>query len=103
MEASIPLMILSAVVILGLFLLPGPLANRERARTRAQLTAIDRKLDAVLQHLEITIGPCDHPEVVRHLIYGRKIHAIKAYRDQTGATLADAKAEVERIARHHNL
>jgi len=96
-------MILFAVLMLGLFLLPGVTANRERARTRAQLAVIDRKLDAVLRHLEITVGPDDHPEVVRHLVDGRKIHAIKAYRDETGASLAAAKAHVERIAREYRL
>ncbi|GAA4946093.1 hypothetical protein GCM10025331_36840 [Actinoplanes utahensis] len=57
----------------------------------------------LLDHLEIHLPAEDHPDVVRHLTDGRKIHAVKAYREQTGASLADAKAEVERIARDRGL
>ncbi len=38
------------------------------------------------------------PEVVSFLEQGKKIAAIKAYRDKTGAGLADAKAAVEALA-----
>jgi ribosomal protein L7/L12 len=43
------------------------------------------------------------PGVVRELEQGRKIQAIKIYREETGAGLAEAKAAVEAIAGERGL
>ena len=52
-----------------------------------------------------TSGPQDALErQVRELLAeGRKIEAIKVYRERTGVGLADAKEAVERIARQRGL
>lgn len=42
--------------------------------------------------------PTEFPEVVSLIEQGKKIAAIKAYRDKTGAGLANAKAAVEALA-----
>jgi ribosomal protein L7/L12 len=42
-------------------------------------------------------GPGSDPEILRHLAEGHMINAIKRYRELTGAGLAEAKMEVERM------
>jgi len=72
--------------------------------TTRRLAAIERKLDLVLTHLGIQEPVPDvHPAVLRELQQGRKIQAIKAYREATGAGLKDAKDEVEAIGRRYGL
>ncbi|MGC5284875.1 hypothetical protein [Micromonospora sp. DT231] len=70
--------------------------SQERRRSATQLAAVQRKLDLIMDHLGIA-EPVD-PEVVRHLEGGRTIHAVRAYRNQTGASLVEAKQAVDRIA-----
>ncbi len=61
-----------------------------------QLARIERKLDTLLTHLGIA-PPDDGLGDIRDLIArGRKIEAIKAYRERTGSGLAEAKAAVDR-------
>lgn len=65
----------------------------------ARLSRVEAKLDLILQHLGI--APADavaerlSAEVRTLADGGDKIKAIKAYRDQTGAGLKDAKEAVE--------
>ena len=79
---------------------------QERRSTAARLASIQRKLDLVIEHLDIAniadIAP-EQAEVVRHLEAGQPIHAIRAYRQQTGATLLEAKQAVDRIAAERGL
>ncbi|GIE45481.1 hypothetical protein [Actinoplanes lobatus] len=72
-------------------------ASRDRARTSARLAAVERKLDLLLAHLNVADPDSAYPDVLDHLRNGRKIQAIKAYREHTGATLADAKAAIDRL------
>jgi len=59
------------------------------------LSRIERKLDMILQHLGIA-EPSDGMDEYRDLVRaGRKIEAIKVYRERTGAGLAEAKAAVD--------
>lgn len=89
-----------------------------------QLDEINRKLDLIIAHLGLT-GPTGlphpsysdtaryavpphavavpYPDVLRYLQDGKMIRAVKAYRDATGAGLAEAKQAVEAIARQHGL
>ncbi|MGY0057219.1 ribosomal protein L7/L12 [Streptomyces sp. LZ34] len=67
--------------------------DRANRRT-AQLT---RKVDLILDHLGIQ-EPQPELERVRALVgEGRKIHAVKAYREITGADLKEAKEAVDRM------
>lgn len=80
----------------------GDSRSRQR-RTAAQLAAVEHKLQLIIDHLGI-VGVQPHlPEVMAHLEQGKKLHAIKAYRDATGSGLAEAKESVERIARDRGL
>ncbi|WP_436535675.1 hypothetical protein [Actinoplanes sp. HUAS TT8] len=69
---------------------------QDRNPSAAQLAAVQRKLDLVMDHLGI-VAPED-PEVIRHLEKGQMIHAVRAYRKQTGVSLVEAKQAVDRIA-----
>jgi ribosomal protein L7/L12 len=76
---------------------------KRQRETRAQLARVERKLQLVLDHLGI-VEPEPHlPEVMNHLGNGKKIQAIKAYRQATGEGLVEAKEAVERLARQRGL
>ena len=78
-------------------------AARDRALTGERLARLERKVDALLRHLQVDVPEPDQSDILEHLRHGRKIHAIKAYRERTGASLADAKIAVEQLARQHSL
>src|SRR5689334_1077318 len=69
---------------------------QERRGSAAQLAAVQRKLDLVLDHLGIAAP--EPVEVVAHLENGRTVEAVRAYREHTGASLLEAKQAVDRIA-----
>jgi hypothetical protein len=61
----------------------------------ARLARIERKLDALLAQLNVTV-PGDDMDDIRDLVAaGKKIAAIKEYRARTGAGLAEAKKAIE--------
>ena len=78
-------------------------STQERRSTAARLASIQRKLDLVMDHLDIADDTPEQAEVVRHLEAGEPIHAIRAYRRETGATLLEAKQAVDRIAAERGL
>lgn len=58
---------------------------------------VERKLDLILKELDITYRD-DTPDLVRELLAGgRKIEAIKMYREATGVGLKEAKDAVDAI------
>ncbi len=70
-----------------------------KAADRLSLRRVERKLDLILAHLGIENSESegDLPaDVKAYADAGEKIAAIKAYRDATGAGLAEAKEAVER-------
>jgi hypothetical protein len=82
------------IILLVLMLVAGyqmEQLKRELRRLSAQLDSIREKL-GIIEPLKIP------PEIPGLLQAGRKIEAIKVYRQATGAGLAEAKAAVERIA-----
>jgi ribosomal protein L7/L12 len=97
------------VVVIGIGLLMVMLGNvlsgqaRERARTQRKLAEIDRKVDAIVAHLGVVVRDEDQPEVHRLVQQGRKIQAIKLYRELSGTDLATAKHAVDEIARRSGL
>jgi hypothetical protein len=62
-----------------------------------QLRRLERKLDLILAHLGIEYKEDDQlpPEARELADRGEKIAAIKAFRERTGADLAEAKRAVE--------
>jgi ribosomal protein L7/L12 len=68
-------------------------------RQRLNLRRVERKLDALLQHHGIALPSKLSPEVQRLASDpNQKIAAIKLHREQTGLSLAEAKAEVEEFS-----
>lgn len=78
-----------------------------RSDLARRIAAVDRKLDALARHLNADLPGATAPDVpdrvVALLREGRKIEAIKAYREATGAGLAEAKDRIEQIARERGL
>ena len=69
-----------------------------------RLAALERKVDLIMRHLGITEpAPEVNPLVLQELQAGRKIQAIKVYRELTGAGLREAKDEVEAIEARYGL
>lgn len=68
-----------------------------RPRDRARLFRLERKLDAVIKHLNIDVSQLDEisDQAKKLADQGDKIQAIKVHREQTGLSLRDAKDEVE--------
>ena len=65
-----------------------------------RLRRIESKLDRILDHLgirqeDLTADPDLSPTVRELADKGQKINAIKAYREETGAGLKDAKEAVD--------
>ena len=92
------------VLLVGLILLglaSSANSRREQQRTAARLTAIEQKLDAVVAHFGLTVKERELPEVMRLIAANQRIAAVKAYRDETGASLLEAKNAVDAIAARH--
>jgi ribosomal protein L7/L12 len=83
--------------------LTSSLTSARKPALDKRLARIERQLGLITQHLEIEPPESSVPGVVAELEQGRKIQAIKIYREQTGAGLAEAKAAVEAIARDRGL
>jgi ribosomal protein L7/L12 len=73
-------------------------------RLNERLKQNEGKLDALLKHFEIEWGAFSEPsELVKKLAQdpSTRIQAIKAYREQTGAGLKEAKEVVDRFIDGH--
>jgi len=101
---DIVLTVALVVLLVGLILLglaSSANSRREQLRTAARLAAIERNLDAVVAHLGITVRERELPEVLRLIFADRRVAAIRAYRDETGAGLLEARNAVDAIAAQH--
>lgn len=91
------------VLVIGLLMLLvsslASAAQRRQARTDVRLAALERKIDAVVDHLGVVVPHPQHPEVERLLAAGQQLAAIKQYRQDTGADLVTAKNAVDELAR----
>lgn len=84
--------LLTLLVLLG----TGSIENRiSRADRRA--ARIEHKLDLILGHLGLTEPEPWSDEVNALLRAGKKIQAIKVYREATGAGLREAKEAVDKL------
>ncbi|MCC6675911.1 MAG: hypothetical protein IT436_02090 [Phycisphaerales bacterium] len=69
---------------------------------RLRLARLERKLDLILEHLGLELPGSDELQEVRDLAARGPAHtiaAIKRYREITGASLYDAKAAIDEMAR----
>jgi ribosomal protein L7/L12 len=89
---------LGTAVILGLVVVSASVGRRETERRQIRLAIVERKLDAVLDHLGVEV-PEPHVQQVEALLRrGKTIEAIKVYREATGAGLREAKEAVDRLS-----
>jgi hypothetical protein len=70
-----------------------------KPRDRGRLARLEAKLDLLLKNAGVEYDPfAQVPQQVRSaVLQGRKIEAIKLYRQATGAGLAEAKAVIEEL------
>ena len=85
----------AAITGLVLFMLMGIV----QSRTKDQLARVERKLDALIKHAGIDPLAGAEREIADLLRDGRKIEAIRVYRERSGAGLAEAKRYVEDLER----
>lgn len=67
------------------------------AKINASVARQERKVDALLKHSGVDVSSLAAHEAEALARAGRKIEAIKVYRELTGAGLAEAKAAVEKL------
>jgi ribosomal protein L7/L12 len=73
------------------------------ARRLDRLSRMEAKIDALLTHTGAAYDPLRDvpPEVIEAIDRGETIHAVKRYRDATGAGLRDAKDFVDEVRVRH--
>ncbi len=71
-------------------------------RLERRIDQLERKLDMVIKHLGLPSPDPATPygEIDELIRQGKKIHAIKLYRDLTGSGLRQAKDAIEARERH---
>jgi len=72
-------------------------SSKTTREVSARLRRVEQKLDMIMEHLGLTFAEefTLAASVREAADRGAKIEAIKRYREETGAGLADAKREVE--------
>lgn len=86
------LLLVALVMLLGI----GSIESRIK-RTDLRVARVEQKLDLVLDHLGLREADPRMDEIDALLRDGKKIQAIKTYREITGAGLKEAKDAVERM------
>jgi hypothetical protein len=97
---------LAALAVVVLILLAGIGARLNGLRSRiAVLSRVEAKLDLLLKQANIKFDPyASVPlDIVQALREGRKIEAIKLYRQSSGVGLKEAKDFVEEVERRAGL
>ncbi|CAM5228018.1 MULTISPECIES: hypothetical protein [Streptomyces] len=89
---DIAVLFLTSVVILGILTLQSHVSRAERTIAR-----VERKLDLVLQHLDLHEEIPGKDGIVALVREGKTVQAVKAYREATGAGLLEAKQAVDRL------
>ncbi|MBK1783532.1 hypothetical protein [Prauserella cavernicola] len=92
------LVLLGFLVVAGAIMVGSLSANRRHEQTTRRLNLIERKLDALLDNAGVTLAEPDMPEVVDLLRQGKKVKAVKTYRERTGAGLKEAADAVEQLS-----
>jgi len=68
---------------------------------RKQIRKLERKVDLLMDHLQLNYREESDPGITQEIIdlvrMGRKIEAIKLYREETGAGLKEAKEAIDTI------
>lgn len=84
--------LVTLVVLVGIGSVESRITRADRRVAR-----VERKLELILDHLGIGDPDPRMDEVAALVREGKKIQAIKVYREATGADLKEAKEAVERL------
>ncbi|MER5536360.1 ribosomal protein L7/L12 [Streptomyces mirabilis] len=84
--------VLAMIVFASYAGLEGRLSRNDR-----RIARVEKKLDRILDHLGLAEADPELEQVVALARDGRKIQAIKVYREVTGAGLKEAKDAVDRL------
>ncbi|GAA2350733.1 hypothetical protein [Streptomyces cuspidosporus] len=71
--------------------------ERKVDKLNRRAAQLNRKVDLILEHLGIEEPQPDLARVRALIVEGKKIHAVKAYREIAGADLKEAKEAVDRM------
>lgn len=85
------------LVVMGSLILIMAGVDRGKSATERRLARLERKVDAIMRHLDVEEPRPDLAEVRTLIDQGKKIQAIKVYRQMTGVGLKEAKMAVEAI------
>lgn len=67
-------------------------------RTDRRVVELERKIDMIAEHLGVETASPELEKVTALLRDGKKVQAVRAYREITGAGLREAAQEVDRLA-----
>lgn len=67
------------------------------SRSDRRIARVEKKLDRILDHLGLAEADPELEQVAALARDGRKIQAIKAYREATGAGLKEAKDAIDQL------
>ncbi|GAA2539853.1 MULTISPECIES: hypothetical protein [Streptomyces] len=88
----------TAILFLVFLVVLGDIAIRSRiARADRRVARVERKLDLVLEHLGLREEVPRADEITALVREGKKVQAVKVYREATGADLIEAKQAVDRL------
>lgn len=91
------------VFVVGVVMIATASRSKTPAPSAARIASVERKLDLIMKHLGIVEPRPDFPDIVQELMQGRKIQAIKLYRERTGVGLKEAKDAVEQMGRERGI
>ncbi|MET8679626.1 ribosomal protein L7/L12 [Streptomyces sp. NPDC004647] len=89
---------IAVYLLIPLVGLLGATIERKLGRIDRRIARVERKVDLVMGHLGIRDADPEMDQVGALLLDGKKLQAIKVYREVTGAELKEAKDAVERMA-----
>lgn len=86
-----------SVICIALLVMAVPIVVVNVINISYKVESINRKLEMLMKHSGMNLQEAALREVQSLMRDGKKIIAIKCYREITGAGLAEAKAAVERM------
>ncbi|OPF81366.1 hypothetical protein VT50_0209835 [Streptomyces antioxidans] len=88
---------IAVYILIVALILQYPLLESRIQKLQRRADRIERKLDLILDHLDIQVAEPGLERVAALVREGKKIEAIKVYRQLTDAGLKEAKDAVERM------
>ncbi|MFC0107406.1 hypothetical protein [Kibdelosporangium aridum] len=94
---DIGILLLGVAVLIGAVVVSATGGDRKIARLDRRLARVEQKLDAIAANLGVDLPEPELATVKALLAEGKKIQAVRAYREATGADLKEAADAVERL------